>query len=187
MFDFGKFPVLVTERMILRELTDEDVEAVYRIRSDYEVTKYNTGAPISSFLEAKVLIDNIAIDYEQKSSLRWGMALKSSGEVVGMCGFNYWDRGNKRASVGYDLARAYWGQGLMPEAVHRVIQFGFDEMALNRIEADCTSQNKASERVLEKVGFKHEGVQREQYFEDGKFYDLLLFSLLRSDYKSDAG
>jgi [ribosomal protein S5]-alanine N-acetyltransferase len=183
MFEFVKFPRLSTERMVLREITEDDVEAVYQIRSDYEVTKYNTGHPLTSYLEAKVLINNIASDYEQQASIRWGLALKVSDALVGMCGFNYWDRINKRASVGYDLARTYWGRGLMPEALHRILQFGFEEMELNRIEADCTSLNKASERVLEKVGFKHEGLQREQYFEDGQFYDLLLFSLLRSEFK----
>ena len=182
MFDFMAFPVLETPRLLLRELTEFDAEDVLRIRGDAEVTKYNSGMPITNRAEAKVLIDSIASDFRQQLAVRWGLLLKSNGVVVGLCGYNFWDRANRRASVGYDLARAYWGRGLMPEALRRIVQFGFDEMNLNRVEADCTSLNTASARVLEKVGFKSEGMQREQYFEYGQFFDLLLFGLLRRDW-----
>ena len=183
MFNFDVFPLLETPRMLLRELFEDDDDAVLRIRGDYEVTKYNTGSPISTRTEAQILIEGIASDFRQHLSVRWGLELKNSGEMIGICGYNYWDRLNMRASVGYDLARTYWGQGLMSEALRRIVQFGFEEMGLNRVEADCTSLNTASARVLEKVGFKHEGVQREQYFENGQFHDLMLFSLLKRDWK----
>jgi ribosomal-protein-alanine N-acetyltransferase len=183
MFDFGVFPILVTPRLVLREMTFADLDAVLRIRGDYEVTKYNTGKPISTRREAEIIIDSIAGDYRQQLSVRWAMALKHNNLMIGMCGFNYWDRISFKASVGYDLARDYWGQGYMPEAIRRIVQFGFEDMQLNRIEADCASINTASVRVLEKVGFQREGLQRDQYFEDGQFYDLMLFALLKREWQ----
>ena len=182
-FDFCEFPVLETERLILRQLVPEDTISVYRIRSDYRVTHYNTGAPYRRVEQALRLIHSIQDGYEEQKELRWGLVLRGDDHtVVGMCGYNYWNRHDRRASVGYDLAHAYWGQGLMPEALRAVVEFGFHAMDLNRIEADCTVENSASARVLEKLGFQPEGLQREQYFEEGRFWDLRLFALLRRDY-----
>jgi ribosomal-protein-alanine N-acetyltransferase len=98
-----------------------------------------------------------------------------------MIGFNYWVRADRRAAVGFDLNREHWGQGIMSEALIAVVRFGFESMGLNRIEADCSIMNVASQRVLEKAGFKIEGRQREHYYLDGIYYDVLLWGMLRSD------
>jgi [ribosomal protein S5]-alanine N-acetyltransferase len=183
-FNFEKFPLLKTERLILRQLTLDDIDAVYTIRSDYEVTRLNIGAAYTSIEQARTLIESILDNYQRENELRWGVTLKDSDNtVIGMCGYNYWARHDFRGSVGYDLARAYWGQGIMSEAVRVVIRFGFEHMGLNRIEADASVENEASIRILEKLGFHHEGIEREQYFEGSEFHDLMLFSLLRRDYK----
>ena len=184
LFDFAVFPVLDSERLRLRELHPSDAPAVFRIRGDYEVTKYNGGQPYRTVEQAGGLIDSIADAYRDKRSIRWGITLKSDPKstVIGMVGYNYWVRSDYRASIGYDLARAYWGQGIMPEAVRSILDFGFTRMGLNRIEADASSENLNSIRVLEKIGFKREGIQQEQYFEEGEFYDLVLFCLLRRNY-----
>lgn len=181
-FNFGPFPILESPRLILRDLVPEDAPAVFRIRSDYQVTRYNTGLAYDRLDQADDLIIAIQNGYRDGIELRWGITLKGDNTVIGMCGFNYWVRHDHRASVGYDLARSYWGQGIMTEAVRAVVDFGFASMDLNRIEADADSRNPASARVLEKVGFRREGVQREQFYENGGYYDLLLFSLLRRDY-----
>ncbi len=183
MFDFSIFPVLDTERLILRELVPGDAEAVFRIRGDYAVTHYNFGSPYQRIEQAQNLIRAVREGYREARELRWGLTLKEGDQsVIGICGYNYWSRSDRRASVGYDLARAYWGKGLMPEALRAVITFGFGQMQLNRIEADCTAENLASVRVLEKLGFQSEGVQREQYYDEGRFWDLRLFALLRREY-----
>lgn len=184
LFNFSKFPLLETRRLLLRELHPMDAEAIFDIRGDALVTRYNGGMPYESLHQAARLINEIQQDYRDQRALRWGITLKEDGDrVIGMCGFNYWIRRDYRASIGYDLARAYWGRGIMTEAVRGVIRFGFEYMGLNRIEADADIHNLASHRVLEKAGFQREGIQREQFFERGMFGDLLLFSLLRRDYE----
>jgi ribosomal-protein-alanine N-acetyltransferase len=182
VFDFAVFPVLETQRLILREITSADAEAIFALRSDAEVTRYN-GVPTYMRVEqAHELIESMAQCYRDRRELRWGVTLKGDDKVVGMCGYNYWVRQDYRASIGYDLERTCWGQGIMPEALRAIIQFGFERMALNRIEADASLENVASIRVLHKLGFQREGLQRQQYFENGEFHDLVLFSLLKSDY-----
>jgi ribosomal-protein-alanine N-acetyltransferase len=184
-FDFSAFPRLETERLILRQIVLDDAQAIFRIRGDYEVTRYNTGQAYEHLDQARDLITAMTNAYEEQSEIRWGITLRADDTIIGMCGYNYWIRRDRRGSVGYDLARAYWGQGIMTEAVHAIIAFGFECMGLNRIEADADSRNPASARVLEKIGFRHEGLQREQFFEHGHFHDLLLFSLLKNDYEGN--
>ncbi|MBZ0304280.1 MAG: GNAT family N-acetyltransferase [Anaerolineae bacterium] len=184
LFDFSTFPTLQTERLILRDITLDDVIGVYHIRSDYQVTRYNSGAPYTHIDQARRLIQAIRDGYTDKNELRWGITQKNGNDrVIGMCGFNYWHRKDQRASVGYDLARASWGQGIMSETLRAVIAFGFEQMQLNRIEADCTVENEASSRLLLHLGFQPEGLQREQYYEEGRFWDLRLFALLRRAYQ----
>jgi ribosomal-protein-alanine N-acetyltransferase len=183
-FNFETFPILKTERLVLRQLRLDDVDAVFAMRSDYEVTRLNIGSAYTSVEQARALIESILDNYKWGNELRWGITLKNGDDtVIGMCGYNYWARHDFRGSVGYDLARAYWGQGIMTEAVRAVIKFGFERMGLNRIEADASVENEASIRILERLGFQREGIEREQYFEGGEFHDLMLFSLLRRDYK----
>ena len=182
-FDFSEFPTLTTERLILREMLLEDAPGVFDIRGDYQVTRYNTGPAYTLVDQAQRLIQSIRDGYLTRDELRWGITLNGGdNRVIGMVGFNYWNRIDRRASVGYDLARAYWRQGIMSEALRAVIDFGFTRMNLNRIEADCTVENEASATLLLHLGFQPEGVQREQYFEEGRFWDLRLFALLRRDY-----
>lgn len=188
LFDFSSFPMLETPRLILREIIPEDAPAIFRIRGDYEVTRYNSGAAYTHIQQAGQLIANMLAAYLEKRELRWGITLKGepAAGVIGMCGYNYWEHTDQRASVGYDLAQAFWGRGIMPEALQAIFEFGWTRMGLNRIEAGTSIYNTASVRVLEKLGFRQEGHQREQYYEDGHFHDLLLFALLRREYAQNS-
>lgn len=184
LFDFSTFPRLYTDRLVLREIVMDDALAVFRIRGDFQVTRYNTGPAYATIDQARKLITGMQKSYNDHDELRWGVTRKGGdNQVIGMVGFNYWHRKDRRGSVGYDLARAYWHQGIMSEALRAVVAFGFERMNLNRIEADCTVENTASERLLLKLGFQPEGLQREQYFEEDRFWDVRLFALLRRDYQ----
>lgn len=182
-FDFSAFPVLHTRRLRLRQLVEADAAAVMTFRGDYEVTRYNIGAAYTDIEQAHGMIVGVQADYDAHYTLRWGLALPETDQIIGQIGYNHWDRHDERASIGFDLARAYWRRGLMSEALHAVIQFGFSDMGLNRIEADASALNVASQALLLKVGFVLEGRQREQYVEDGAYHDLLLFGLLKREYQ----
>lgn len=182
MVDLAAFPVLETERLILREVTEQDAEAIFRFRSDPVVQQYNDD-PYTTLEQAYDLIAWMRDGFKAGNVLEWGLALKSSPQtVIGLCGFGYWDQAHRRAVLGYDLARDSWGTGLMPEAARRIIRFGFEEMDLNRIHADSSAENTAGIRVLEKLGFEREGVLHEHYYEHGQFHDEVLYALLRRSY-----
>lgn len=183
MFDFSQFPILETSRLCLREIISSDDEAIFAIRGDYEVTKYNTGKAYADIEQAQALIESMTMLFEEEQELRWGITLKSDETVIGMCGFNYWNRIDKRASIGFDLNRKFWRRGIMREALHAMLDFGFEQMELNRIEADASSINIASVKLLQSLNFQQEGVQRQQYFENEQYYDLSLFSLLQREWQ----
>lgn len=183
-FDFSTFPILRTQRLILREIVPSDAEAILNIRGDIRVTRLNSGIPIQSLEESRDLIEKSQQAYDDHRRIDWGIVLEAAPDagLIGRIGYNYWLRQDRRASIGYDLGYTFWGKGIMTEAVRAVVRFGFEQMSLNRIEADTDSENYGSMRVLEKAGFKREGIQREQYFEWDTFHDLVLFALLRTDF-----
>ncbi len=186
MFDFTAFPILETERLRLREIVPMDTADIFAIRGDYEVTRYNIGAAYRDATEARELIQSMTRLYLEGKEIRWGITLKArngdADTVIGMCGFNYWHHTDCRASIGFDLMQTCWRRGIMREAVSEILRFGFIEMDLNRIEADASAENEASIRLLTRLGFTPEGRQRQQYYEEGRFHDLVLFALLREEW-----
>lgn len=191
MYDFSEFPILHTERLCLRQMRDEDVAALFAIFSDAETVYYLTDqncTPYATPAEAKrCILDWTAQRFEQKKGLRWALTLIGDDTLIGTAGINWWDRDNHCAEIGYDLNREYWGQGLMPEAVHAILRWAFMNLAVQRIEADTTAGNLGSVRVLQKCAFVHEGTARRRYFALGRYWDNLRFGLLRDEYKARFG
>lgn len=153
-FNYEQFPTLETARLLLREITIDDADAVFQLRSDPAVTRYNTGSPLTNRAEASTLIAVIASAYFRHVSVRWGITLKPDPTLIGICGYNIWLRAEQRASIGYDLRQGWWGRGIMTEALTAMIAFGFTRMDLQRIEADVHRDNAGSQRVLAKLGFQ---------------------------------
>ena len=102
--------------------------------------------------------------------------------MVGTLGFNNFQK-EHRANIGYDLQFNFWNKGIITETLREVIKFGFNELEINRIEAEVMQDNIASERVLIKLGFKMEGVLRDWMYWNEKHYHMTMFSLLRNEYK----
>lgn len=183
LFNFEAFPILQTDRLRLRYITQTDVDDIFAIRGDYQVTKYNSGDVYTTVSQAEKLIADMQREYADQRAIRWGITLPPDDQVVGMVGYNYWDRTDHRGSIGFDLRQSQWRKGIMSEAVEAIIRFGYTKMGLNRIEADASIYNVASITLLQKMGFLQEGVQREQYYEDGTYHDLVLFALLKREWQ----
>jgi len=101
--------------------------------------------------------------------------------LIGTCGYYDWNKTAQRAEIGYDLDPAYWGQGIMNEALRVVLKHGFEEMRLNRIQAIIDSRNVRSLRLVQRLGFKKEGVFRQRSYFNGQFRDDVCFSLLKKE------
>jgi ribosomal-protein-alanine N-acetyltransferase len=184
-FDWMSFPTLQTPRLTLQNITRDHVEDVFQIRNNYQVTHYNIGPPYSSLQQASDLVDSMILDFQQKKSLRWGITLNSNNrrnQVIGMIGYNYWSTTDHRGSIGFDMNELFWGNGYMTESVNAVLKFGFEKMHLNRVEALVSAENKKSLDLLQKIGFQTEGVQREQYYEEGTYHDLVMLAILKKEW-----
>lgn len=190
-FDFSTFPQLETERLLLREVTRADRDAVFAIFGDPVTSRYLDDYTLKEPDEALKIIDWIAEIFQNKRGLRWGITLKGGdGALIGTCGYNTWYQPNAqgepgyegiKADIGYDLNRAYWRQGIMTEALSEMLRFGFLRMALNRVEAYIEPGNAASEATLKKLGFQYEGLLRQSGYWRGAYQDGQLFSLLREE------
>ncbi len=183
-FTFESMPRLESARLVLREAdASRDLDGLFELFADPEVARFTDTGPFTTIDEAVEVMAWIRDIFARQRGMRWVIAPASAEErLIGTCGFNMWRTWNNSAEIGYDLARAHWGQGLMTEALNVVIRFGFERMGLNRVEADVTVGNDGSVKVLEKLGFHEEGVLRQRGFWKGDYHDLRLFSLLRADW-----
>ena len=179
---FDAFPVLETERLILREITPDDAEEILRIFADPRVIRYWGAAPMASIEEAYGKIAGITAAFREKFGIRWAITRRGSNRLIGSCGHWRLIKQHRRAEIGYELAPEHWGQGLMPEAVGAILRFGFERMGLHSVEAQIEPDNQGSRRVLEKLGFVQEGYFRENSYFDGTFTDTAVFSLLKADW-----
>jgi [ribosomal protein S5]-alanine N-acetyltransferase len=177
------FPVLETERLILRRITAEDEADVFAILSNPEVTRYYDLDTFTERTQARELIQRHQFQFEKEAGIRWGITRKGSPRLIGSGGLG-WQRWNFSTILGYELAQEFWRQGIMTEAIRAMIGYAFTEMKMNRTQATTEMENAASMRVLQKVGFQEEGVLREWGFWKGSFRDVRCFSLLRRDWGS---
>lgn len=180
--DAIEVPVIETERLYLRQLTEADIPFIFELFSREETNLHDTYEPIRTEAEAREL-------YEQyiKPSLtlfRLGMFLKSTDQAIGTLGLYGVDKCHKRAILGYDLLREHWGKGYATEAVASLIDYSFNELNLNRIHASADIDNKRSLAVLERLGFTREGVMRQKDFYKGAFHDDVVYSMLKSEWST---
>ncbi|HJQ98867.1 MAG TPA: GNAT family N-acetyltransferase [Candidatus Polarisedimenticolaceae bacterium] len=173
-----EFPRLETARLVLRALSEPDAPALFEVFSDPQVMLYWSRPPMASVEEAVALVRDIEVGFRTRTLLQWGITLKGANAVIGTCTLYRWDHAHRRAELGYVLRRDHWGRGLATEAVSAVLDFAFGEMGLHRVGADTDPRNSASARLLERLGFQREGLQRETYFHLGEWADSELWGLV---------
>jgi ribosomal-protein-alanine N-acetyltransferase len=183
---YQNLPRLETERLTLRKLTLDDLEDVYAYSSDPEVTRYLRWGPHASLEQTESYIREVLQEYKEGRDGPWGIEHRASGHVVGAIHLMGIRTRHRRAEIRFLLSRAYWGKGLMVEALLRVLRYAFEEVGLNRVEALCLVDNLAAIRVLEKAGMKKEGVLREYAFQKGAFGYSCVYSMLRRDYEESS-
>jgi [ribosomal protein S5]-alanine N-acetyltransferase len=179
------FAELETPRLRLRPPRDEDAPALFAIRSDPLVAQYNM--PVyTDVSEAEGAIEFLKLTYATGDGPQWAITYKEADVMIGMCGFHHTAHAYRRAKVGYDLARTEWGRGVMSEALRAVVAFGFREISYLRVYAEINGANRGSLRVMEKVGFRLEGVLRQHHiYSDGLPDDLLIYGLLASEWNQN--
>ncbi|MDY3026340.1 MAG: GNAT family N-acetyltransferase [Candidatus Faecivicinus sp.] len=178
----GYMPELETGRLILRKLTMHDAEDIYAYSRDPEVARHVLWDAHRSIGESRTYLRFMLRKYRMNEAASWGIELKETGRIIGTIGFMWVQDDNRAAEVGYSLARAQWGKGIMTEALAAVIEYGFLTLRLNRIEAIHELSNPASGAVMRRCGMIREGTMREKLFNKGKYVDVDLYAILRKDF-----
>ncbi|WP_078553532.1 GNAT family N-acetyltransferase [Bacillus alkalicellulosilyticus] len=178
------FPNIETNRLLLRNVNNEDVDFIFKLFSNERVCEYlYDEEPFKSRNDAIEFVDSYK-NPDEKGYNRWVLIKKGANqEPIGTCGLHYWDKTNNIAEIGYDLWHEYWRQGYMKEALVSAIEIGFTHLKLNRINAFVALHNDNSSKLLERVGFQNEGIYRDKHLYRGKYYDHYSFSLLKRDWE----
>jgi ribosomal-protein-alanine N-acetyltransferase len=179
---FESFPKLNTQRLLLRQITQEDDQSLLEVLSDEDTCKYLTHNAVNDIESIKRMIAGMQSFFDEKQRIRWGIAQKTDNTIVGHCGFFDIDKFNCSAEISYCLKSGSWGQGIMTEALDAMLKFGFEDYGFNRIVAKVMKGNAGSIKVLQKLGFVEEGILRESLYKNGQYHDLIVFSVLKSEY-----
>lgn len=150
---FTPFPILTTERLTLRQLLINDEEGIFTLRSDNEINKY-LDRPLSKAIDdARNFITKVNENIDKNVSLYWAITLSRSNTFVGtICLYGFSDE-NDNCEIGYELLTDFAGQGIMKEAAEKVIEFAFDKIKVQKIEAILHRDNQRSINLLEKLLF----------------------------------
>ena len=178
---FTHFPSLATNRLQLRQIQPSDVEAFFAPFSDEETMQFY-GEPHRSVDDTRQAIAQTQARFVQREEIRWGITRTGQDQVIGSCGFHHFDADFQRAETGYILNRAFWGQGMMIEAMSCILTYGFAELGLHRVEAIIDIANERSQSLLLKLGFTYEGNLRQRYSFQGRFEDQHYFGLLKDEW-----
>lgn len=176
---FIDFPLLETDRLLLREIHLRDAPHMYSYFSKGEVIKYYNLESFTSEKQAEDLIYRFHQRYSERKQIRWAITLRENDQLIGTCGFHAIEEKHYKAEIGYELHPSFWGKGIMTEVIEAVIHYGFDHMLLNRIEAFYDPRNGSSGRVLEKNGFVFEGILKKRYLKKGEFVDAAIAAILK--------
>lgn len=157
------FPRIETERLILRGITHDDTHALFRNFADPEVAKWFFEHPYTELTQATQIIDAFIKEFEQGQGITWAITLKESRAYIGTCGYGDLEIADQ-GEIGFDLAKAQWGRGLMAEALTAIIEYGFEVLSLRQIEAHTYSHNTRARRLLEKLGFQLGTVSEDSHY-----------------------
>lgn len=181
---FKSLPVLETQRLRLRKLSMRDAGDIFEYASIPEVAAHVMWEYHRNISDSVHFLRFVTKQYEDGYPAPWGIIHKELGKLIGTIGYHVWSVQHGFAEVGYALSKEFWNKGYTTEAFSEVINFGFEHMALKRVEATCMLPNNSSEKVMQKCGLKFEGILRQRLFAKGEFHDLKMYSMLRSEWEN---
>jgi [ribosomal protein S5]-alanine N-acetyltransferase len=175
-----KFPILSAKRFVLRAPTPKDAGAYHALLSISDVTRFSNIPDAPNKTRSEGLVKWMSKLYASGKGCAWIIEDRSKN-LIGAIRYNSFERKWKCGEIGYELHPKFWGMGLMTEAVRIVVMCGHETFRLNRIEAWTLPGNAASDRVLEKSGFRYEGTLRQKGWFKGAYHDFRMFGRLAHD------
>lgn len=181
---FAKLPTLRTPRLSLRAARMSDAEDVYAYSRDAEVARHVLWEAHTSIHQTRAYLRYILRQYRAGLPSTFVIEHTAQRRVIGTIGLMWVQHENNTAEIGYSLSRGYWNQGLMTEALTAILRFCFDTLRLNRVEAQHETDNPASGAVMRHAGMRREGTLRQRVYNKGRYVDVELYAILRTDYEA---
>lgn len=175
-------PTLTTARLLLRPFGETDTDRIFALQSSERVLRYWDSPPWKERAQAERFITICRQMEAEGTGMRLAIERKSDNVFIGWCSLSQWNPTFRSAKMGYCLDEAEWGRGFATEAASALLQWAFDTLDLNRVQAETDTRNTASARVLEKLGFVREGTLREDCIVDGEVSDSWVYGLLRREW-----
>lgn len=181
---FAEFPLLSSDNLVLKKIEDEHLQEVFAIYDNEKVFEYCGIIPKHNIQTVGKMIGHFDRDYQKKNRVKWGIFQKShSDTLVGIIEAMDFNQKVNMVTIGYFFAEDYWGKGLATNAVKILVKFLFEEVNINRIQAEVMPLNEASKKVLLKNGFLKEGFIRQATLWSGKgVVDVEIYSILQEEY-----
>ena len=173
---------LSTSRLKLVRLEKRHLDDLFKIYSNPNAMLYWDDFPHKDKEKTDKLLNLFQKREKEKTGVCWGIKIKGKDEIVGTIAYNSFKE-NGNSTIGFILAEHYWNKGIITEALEEMINYGFSQLHINRIEALVTPGNTSSEKVLKKLGFQNEGLLRQRYFFKDKHQDAIVYGLLASEKK----
>ena len=180
----NEFPLLVTDRLTLRQVQHADAQGMLAVRGDVEVTRLMGRDPLENLEQShQQIATHLAEGKALVPSFRWALERKDDKTFLGTCGVFGWVKPWRKCSIGYEIGRFAWGQGYMQEAARAVLDWSFSNMALHRVDALIHPDNLASLKLAYRLGFQVEGRLRETAFWNNRHHDMLQLGLLQPEWR----
>ncbi|KAF2510144.1 GNAT family N-acetyltransferase [Flavobacterium zhairuonense] len=175
-----EFPIIKTERLLLRQFIGSDLENVFKGLSDPEVVKYY-GVSFQTLEATKEQMLFFA-DLEKNDTGIWFAICSADNKTFyGAGGLNNLSKEHKKAEIGFWLMPNFWGHGIIKEAIPLICKYGFDSLGLNRIEGFVESENKNCKNVMAKIDFQYEGTMKDCEIKNGKFISLDIYAKIKDN------
>lgn len=181
--NFHPFKNLETERLLLRRVSINDLNEILELRGNPETMKFIPRPMVKTEEDALNHFKMIDEKIEKNEGINWAITVKGNPKLIGIIGHYRIQPENHRCEIGYMILPQYNGQGIVTEAIKAVLEYGFEDMNMHSIEAVIDPDNIASERVLQKNGFVKEAHILENEYYDGKFWDTVIYSILKRNFK----
>lgn len=174
-----EFPVLKTERLLLRQFIDNDLGNVFKGLSHPDIIKYY-GVSYQTLEATKEQMKFFADLEINGTGIWWAVCSLDNTFFYGAGGLNSLSKEHNKAEIGFWLSDDFWGKGIMTEAMPVICQYGFEKLGLHRIEGIVETENKNCKNAMAKLDFIHEGTMRECEIKNGKYISLDIYAKLKT-------
>ena len=176
----NKFPVLESNRVLLRQINDTDLEQVFKGLSHPDIIKYY-GISFDSLEATKEQMLWFAELEKNETGIWWAVCSKEDGKFLGAGGLNDLSKVHKKAEIGFWLLPENWGKGLMTETMPLILNYAFHTIGLHRIEGFVEPENTNCKKALKKLKFNLEGTMKDCEIKNGEFISIDIYSKISCD------